>query len=115
MKRIVLALLLVGCATGYHPNDFRGGYSQHQLDQRSYEVRFEGNANTSFELARDYAYRRAGELALERGFAGFVVLDEDDNRVRRTLKPRIRLTVRFVNAGESAPGVYHDARLALAR
>ena len=75
------ALLLVACscATGYQPKDWlhnpTGGYSHVQLEENIFRVSFFGNAVTPYEQASDFALLRATELALEHGYAYFVIRD----------------------------------------
>ena len=66
----------VGCATPYQSTAFRGGYSETQLAPDVFRIYFRGNAFTSTERAQDFALLRAAELARERGFVYFAVLDE---------------------------------------
>jgi len=65
-----------GCATPYQFKAFRGGYSETQLAPDVFRIYFRGNAYTSTERAQDFALLRAAELARERGFAYFAVVDE---------------------------------------
>lgn len=73
----IAALLTSGCYTGYHPKNFVGGYSEMRLNERAFEVSFDGNGYTSSGLARRYALRRAAELAVQMGYAGFWVAGEN--------------------------------------
>ena len=46
MRRLAAtaALLLgTGCATGYHPRSGTGGFSETQLDENVFQMRFNGN------------------------------------------------------------------------
>lgn len=119
--RAILVLLLAasGCATGYHPDGFSGGYSERQVNERAWEVYFRGNGWTSPGTAREYALRRAAELAIQTGHDGFVIAGEGATSslyVTETTiaeKPEARLTVTMVRKGEPAPGLIHDARMIL--
>ncbi len=75
---IVLALVLSGCATGYQPDGYTGGFSEVQFDENVFEIRFSGNAMVGANTARDYAMLRAAEVTLENGYEYFVVLGEED-------------------------------------
>jgi hypothetical protein len=75
MKAFLALALLAGCATSYQPHSFSGGYSEFRLSNRSYRVSFAGNGYTSPGRARQFAIRRAAELAAEEGSPAFCVLD----------------------------------------
>ena len=75
---ISLALLLAGCATDYQPDGFTGGFSETQLDENLFEIRFKGNAFVGTDTARDYAMLRAAEVTLQNGYEYFIVLGEED-------------------------------------
>lgn len=126
-KWLVAVVLLVGCATPYQPVGVRGGYSERQVNERSYEVSFEGNGYTTKEAARRMAVRRAAELALHRGFAGFAisgssvsselqVLPTGPNDPVLTDKPQASLVIILLSADElrANPGAY-DARMVMAQ
>ena len=81
-------LLVAGC---FHygpfdctPNDFfcRGGYSEVELMPDVYQVRFEGGSSQA--QTEDLTLLRCAELALERGYAYFVMLETVDSRKTRT-------------------------------
>jgi hypothetical protein len=69
-----LALLIVGCATGYHSTGFTGGYSDTQLGPDIFRVSFRGNAYTEPERVQDFALLHAAELALSHGYTHFGIL-----------------------------------------
>jgi hypothetical protein len=74
----ILALLvglLSGCVTPYQPKSFSGGYSESQLGTNMFTVTFQGNSNTSYELAADFCLLRSAEITLENGFRYFVVVE----------------------------------------
>ena len=78
MKIIVavsILLVLVGCATAYKPLGLSGGFSETQLDTNIFTITFKGNGYTDREKANDYALLRSAELALEKGFSYFVIVD----------------------------------------
>lgn len=82
MKKLSLLLftfaLLQGCATSYHKSSFNGGYSETQLGENIFRVSFSGNGYTGGERVADFVLLRSAELALENGYAFFVVIDEKD-------------------------------------
>ena len=70
----VAVVNVMGCATGYHPSGFAGGYSETRLNDRVYEVEFSGNGYTGSSTTRNYARRRAAELTLQSGYTHFTEL-----------------------------------------
>jgi hypothetical protein len=148
MRRTVLAVTLaaglaIGCATRYHSDGFGGGYSELQLNARTFQVRFRGNGYTRTAAAERGAMRRAAELTAQRGFYGFLVVNQaTDIRtssytdpVRCSTigssttcnggdtttyhKPDASITIQMVTQFEAAqmnPGaVVYDARMILAQ
>lgn len=86
MKRFipgVLSLLLIsGCATSYQPKGVGGGFSETQLRQDIYRVRFQGNGYTSEERAVDFTLLRCAELALESGYQFFLIFSESQTAAK---------------------------------
>lgn len=74
---LLLSVLAVGCATPYQQMGVTGGYAESQLAERVFEVRFAGNGYTHRADVEAYAMRRAAEVAIARGFAGFVEMKDD--------------------------------------
>ena len=77
MNRVLIALAalsLLACATPYQPRGGMGGFSETQLDQNVFQVRFAGNGYTSGERASDFTLLRSAELALERGYFWFIIV-----------------------------------------
>lgn len=78
---LLLCLTLAACAapepTRYQASgsgeDF--GYSEKWLDDATYEVRFAGNRLTERETVETYALYRAAELAQEKGYESFALLE----------------------------------------
>lgn len=77
MKKVLVtlaaALVLTGCATGYHSTNLTGGLTQTRLSERVYRVRFQGNGYTSQERTSVFLLRRCAELTLENGFRYFTL------------------------------------------
>ena len=73
---VFLLVSVVGCATGYQPSGFKGGYTETQLSPDIFRVSFGGNAYTSAEAAANYTLLRSAELALENDHPYFVIIDE---------------------------------------
>jgi len=81
--KVRLALLFavlasVGCSTSYKESGFSGGFSETQLAEDVFTVRFRGNGYTSSERAPDFTLLRSAELALEHGYRFFVIVDSTD-------------------------------------
>lgn len=83
MKTKILALLVVmlgtGCATGYGPDGWSGGYYDRKVGKNKYLVGFNGNGYTSTKTAQGYAFQRAEELCQEQGFSNFELLSKNDS------------------------------------
>lgn len=124
MRKPVLCMLvmaLVGCATQYQQRGLSGGYSEQQIDEDTYRVRFAGNAYLSPEKANDYALRRSAELTKSHGYRYFVIIESDreanvDQRLMapRFSKPTSTLTIRcFRDRPDTA--VVYDAAMMLSQ
>jgi len=86
LKTATVAFLVVitvsGCAaTPYQQRGATGGFSETQLAENVFEVRFRGNGYTSSERASDFALLRSAELTLEKGFRYFIT-DDNENAQR---------------------------------
>lgn len=79
-------LFLTGCATSYQPSSFSGGYTDIALNKDTYLITFRGNGFTSSETTQGYALRRAAEIALNKGYNFFVVLNSGTNASRQTYR-----------------------------
>ena len=80
MKKFVIfliVLVLTGCATTYQREGLTGGYSDTQLGENIFQVSFRGNGYTSREQTSDFTLLRSAELALEKGFRYFVIVDSE--------------------------------------
>lgn len=88
---------LSGCATSYGPMDATGGYAELQLNERVFEVRFQGNGFTPSNLVQDYLVRRCAELAIESGYSHFLFVDR--NTTGETLSAVMNLPTRTSAAG----------------
>ena len=71
----LLGLLVVACGpTTYRPQDLEGGYANTRVNADTFNVVFQGNAQTSWKTAETYALYRCAELTVESGFDYFVVI-----------------------------------------
>lgn len=90
---LVLVMGGVGCATGYEPVGWfeKGGYSEIQLAENVFEVRFLGNRYTDSARASDFALLRSAEVVLAHGFRFFVVTGGDDSVRTRVVANEVSL------------------------
>lgn len=79
---LLAAAFLSSCATAYQPDGLMGGFSETQLAENVYQVRFNGNGYTSAERASDFALLRSAELCLRAGYPYFVIEDAEASEKR---------------------------------
>jgi hypothetical protein len=78
---LALVVLLVGCATSYQKQGFWGdGYTDTQLDDRTFSVEFRGNTATSRQAVETSLLYRCAELTATAGYDYFVILRNDTER-----------------------------------
>jgi len=82
----LFSLILIACATPYQRSGFRGGYSEEEVGNGQYIIRFRGNAYTSSFTIERYAYRRAEEFCKEKGFQNYKPIT-GQNSVRQFTTP----------------------------
>lgn len=86
MKTIFLITIFVflasGCATAYQPHGMSGGFSERQISDDSFHVRFNGNGFTHRDRAKDFALLRSAEVTLNRGYKYFVIVDSEERAYR---------------------------------
>ena len=70
---IISIFLFAGCATQYKADGLTGGYSQIQINEKTWQVSFRGNGYTSKNRAQKFAMRRAAEITIEQGFTHFII------------------------------------------
>ncbi len=102
MRRASTAVFLSGCLALWltacgKPTPYQAageqaayGYSEEQLDSKTWRLQFAGNANTPREQVEDYLLFRAAEVTRGAGAGSFVVLDRDVERAtfyRGTIQP----------------------------
>ncbi len=94
MKKYLFIVLLVGvwsCGTPYQPYSIAGGFSETQLDENIFRVRFNGNGYTSGARSSDFCLMRSAELCKNNGFKYFVIIDESRAYLNLNSKLRRRL------------------------
>jgi hypothetical protein len=79
MRILILLIMIsvVSCSTGYKSSGFSGGYTETQLSENAFKVRFKGNGYTSRERASDFCLLRCAEITELNGFTHFIIVDEN--------------------------------------
>ena len=72
------AAILAGCATPYQPAGATGGFEEMQIDANTYRIRAKGNALVSMSTMKDHVLLRASELALQKGYSHFAILQSSN-------------------------------------
>ena len=72
---LLCGLSVSGCATPYQAQGFQGGYSEVQIDERTFQIHFEGNVGLDRKTVDTSLLRRAAELTLREGFTHFLIED----------------------------------------
>lgn len=100
---LLTLVVLVSC-TSYQPNSWTGGFSETQLGEKVYQVRFRGNGATSVDRANQFLLRRAAELTLENGYRYFMLSDQQNNDKVDAYgtAPARSATVRFLDASSDS-------------
>jgi hypothetical protein len=87
-KRLAVVLILLvlfgtGSGGGYQKRDTSGyGYQDTHIQDDIYRVDFEGGSGTEFSALKDFTLLRCAQLALEKGYTHFIILDvHSDTRV----------------------------------
>ena len=89
---LLVAVISGGCATGYQPTGFAGGFSETQLSENVYQVRFNGNGFTTSERASDFALLRSADVCLRDGYRYFIVADAESSEKIGTYTTPIQST-----------------------
>ena len=74
---IAVLIPLTGCATAYRPENLTGGYTNFQLTDKAYRVRFKGNNYTSRDKVEQFLLYRCAQLTTQLGYEHFVVVAQD--------------------------------------
>lgn len=83
---ISMLLLLSACATPYKQasKSTAKGYFDTKLQDKVYDVTFNGNSDTNFKKAKDYALLRSAEVCLENGYQTFQIINTENNSENET-------------------------------
>jgi len=73
----LVSALVIAC-TPYQPMGFSGGVDDLQLNDTTYRIIAKGNAYSSSERVWDFVLLRASQIAISRGYKGFVIVGETD-------------------------------------
>jgi hypothetical protein len=73
-----IMLVLGSCATTYVSSGYYGGYESYQVSENIFMVSFNGNGYTTSQQAWLFFLTRAAEIAKEKGFSGFYIIDSKD-------------------------------------
>ena len=76
---LLMSMILCGCATGYQPSGFTGGFESLRINDNYFGVSFSGNGYTSGERANDLALMRCSELAINHGYKYFSIVSDKDS------------------------------------
>lgn len=104
---IVMVALSAVAACSSSPTPYQvvgdnGGYSEQQIEDDRYSVKFEGNSATSRDAVEEFALYRAAELTLEQGRDYFKVVSRDVEPVAQSssgVYPSIGIGVGGGNVG----------------
>ncbi|MCG6154043.1 CC0125/CC1285 family lipoprotein [Leptospira bandrabouensis] len=79
MKKLLTSIILLGCscATLYQPESFSGGYYETQIDEATFNIKFNGNGYTSYDKVEIYLLYRAAEITNKHGFNYFIIVSSN--------------------------------------
>lgn len=106
---LLAAGLLAACATSYQPQGLTGGFSETQLSENSYQVRYVANMITRPDKVAQLLLRRAAELCLEHGKQYFLITNQqnagrvDTGPLGPTTLPSGQLTFRMLEGQSDSP------------
>lgn len=101
---LVLASLLSSCASTYSPKGMFNGYSDVRLGENIFQVSFQGDGYDSRERVTDLSLLRSAEVALQNGFAYFVIASMADNSSGATYVTPTTTQISATAVGNSAYG-----------
>lgn len=85
---IMLCAALVACATPYQRMGLMGGVDELQLNDTTYRITARGNGFTDPERVQDFVLLKASQIALARGYAGFLIAGaENQSRISQFTTP----------------------------
>lgn len=75
---LMISLALASCATPYKPMGVMGGVDDMQISDATYRIRARGNGFTNPERVEDFVLLRASEIAIQRGYPYFIIMQSTD-------------------------------------
>ncbi len=102
---LAASLYLAGCSvapTPYQALGENGGYSEQQIENNRYSVKFTGNQSTPRDTVESYALYRAAEVTLENGHDYFKVVSKEIEPVVTSVRgasPRVGIGLGGGNVG----------------
>jgi hypothetical protein len=96
---LVAALMVAACASPYGQNTVIGGYSDTRIDDTHYQVRFDGNGNSSQERVWNFWLYRCAELTKQKGFTYFALQRPE----KTSSSGRAEMRLATFHEGDDAP------------
>jgi hypothetical protein len=126
MWRLGLLLALVGGCVAVGPTPYQslrpanalemsGGYSEHRLDEATYQVSFAGNGYTDRGAVLAMLHRRCAEVTVAAGFRFFLVVDKShhatdiDTQFAVYTRHDETVTIKMLREADARPPAAFDA------
>lgn len=84
--KVLLLIFLSGCATGYHPDGFGGGYSEVKYSRDTAKITFRGNGYTSSNKVQDYVLLRAADYTVLNKYDYFYILNSSGDKTNQLVQ-----------------------------
>jgi hypothetical protein len=108
----LFVLQILGCASGYKPESRSGGFTEMQLGDDLYEVRYQGNSFTRRSEASKLLMRRCAELTLEHGVRYFATVGPlVDSTVGEAADPGVHARIRLLERPSDEPDALDAVRI----
>ena len=108
----VIAVLSLGCTSGYKPETRSGGFADMQLGDNLYEVRYQGNSFTRRSEASKLLLRRCAEITLEHGKRYFATVGSlVDSSIGSAADPGVHARIRLLAGTTDDPGRLDAVRI----
>ena len=127
----VVNMMAIGCATTYdtEKSNWTGdrGFSQTQMEDGVWKIRFTGNAHTDTETRKNYVVQKAAKIAVKDSYSFFKIVQSDTSDAAGTaekVSTRARgrakipyvhtntftsITIKLLKEKEGADGIVYDA------
>lgn len=80
ISTLILLLFISSCATSYQPHGFTGGFTEERFSSDMYRITFRGNGYTKERKSIDFCLLRCAELAKEKGFSHFELVENESEK-----------------------------------